>query len=441
MVDTIKLVHRFENELSDQQYEQCRFPFELNRKVNEDGEIKAEYFDLVPVVSPLTGAEYKVQAIPANSNVRGRVGGYEVQINVPACLIGRNHLLVNGVPCAAEGVLELLKYYAAERGCSALGLSQFKPENVRLKSVTGTFLFEFPSPEDALNRHQELRDYADGVLNHVSGAPQRQNAKRQATYIFGTDNCFTLYIKQREFNVSAYIKAPNAPNAFATFPSPEIKQELVELGQRVVRVEVMVHEKWLRENQLDRPDAWRGNPTAYEKLFQLARDTLRLDEGLRVRAPTDAIIAKLPASSQTLLRAHLAGQNVREHELVLDCVGGSKAVLNAQSKKFSAFKRQILEATAVDISIPWPIQSTKLSPHLKDWFVFPGEFVPPDSLEHHVFSRVSVPPVIESLKAKTAELLERQEMPSCRGGICNAVVTSDDDDFAGGGDLSGDELF
>jgi len=399
------VVLRFD-EMTDIEQKQCCFPYLVGQKTDQNGEIKARFYERESIVSPVTGAKCKVRAKSAPGAELGRIEGYELEVNVPACMIGRNHQLVNGVPRAAESAVELLRYYAAVRGCTPLGLEQITLQHARLASVTPTFLFEFASPEEALEHLRELRNHADGVFNHEQ-RPRSSKVKKsnKASFTVGADDSFSMYIKLREFTILAYIKQPNVPDAFETFPSPEIEQELVEQDLRTIRVEVEIHGKWLKEHDLDRPDAWRGNPSAYKKVFQLARDALRLDEGLRVRAPSDAIVAKLPADHQTVMLAHLAGQNIRDHELVLNCEGTVEQVIDAQNKKFSAFKQRALNETGVDYSIPWEIQSTKLSPHLKNWFVYPGEFVPSDGHKEHVFSRTSGKKPIEMLKGVTEVLL------------------------------------
>ncbi|MBI4996780.1 MAG: hypothetical protein HZC22_07755 [Rhodocyclales bacterium] len=403
-----------------------RFPYHINRKADEAGNPAALFYEWETIVSPLTRAKCRVRAIivdwmegksrvthvPLDENSVGTFDGYEIEVNVPACLNGRNHFLVNGVPRAAEGAVELLRHYVARRGCGSAALDRITLKKTRLAAVTLTFLYEFDSPEQAFERLCELRSHAEGVLNHELRPAKVKGSKgKQPCFSVGPDHCFTLYIKQREFTVSAYIKQANVPDAFATFPNPEVERELLERAARTVRVEVEVHGKWLRDNGLDDAESWRGNPKAYEKVFSLARDTLRLNEGLRVRTPADAIVAKLPADHQTVLRAHLAGEGIREHDLVRLGTDGSELGAAAQNKRVSAIKCSILQATAVECLIPWEIQSTKLSPHLKNWFVFPGEFVPGEDLELHLFSRTSAPRAIAELRAKTDALVESRTTP------------------------------
>lgn len=405
MVDSIALRVALPESMSAEEQSQYGFPYTINQKSNEHGVVTHRFLEEETLVSPLTGARCKVRALAHTPVALDWLSGYELKVNPPACLIGRNYLLVNGVYRAAQGALELLRHHIASRGCSAEGLKLLQLQNTRLTSVTNCFLFEFGTPEEALAKKQELRDYLEGILNHVlpaDGVRKRKKSKKPC-FSVGPDDSFSVYVRLRHMSVLAYIKEPDVPGAFAEFPSEEVKEQLEALAQRTLRVEITVHEKWLRDNDLDSPEAWCDNPAAYEKVFGLLREALRLDENLRCRTPSDAVIAKLPTDHQTILRDHLNGENARCHELVLNCQGYGKALTDARNKRFSAFKCLILETTGIDITIPWEIQSMKLSPHLRDWLIYPGEYVPAEGLAEFIFSRVTVPEIIRLLQKQTAE--------------------------------------
>lgn len=412
MVDSVKIAVTVFNEESDVKYEQCGFPFLVDQRINETGE-PVRFYDWESSTSRLTGAKCRFRAVPvptlaaqAVAGALGRVGAYEVDVNVPACLIGRNHQLVNGVPRAAEGAFELLKLQAAWRRCTPYGMEQFSFRNVRLKSVTATFLFPVASPDEASEKLLEFRDHAEGVLNYLLPPPHSARKKGSPKcYSVGPAHAFTVYIKERAYKIRAYVKQPYVPDAFATFPNEHVERELVEEAQRTVRIEVEVNESWLAQNELTDPEAWRSNLEAYESIFKLVREVLRLDEGLRVRAPSQDVIAKLTPDNQVVMRAHLAGENVRTHELVLLGARIPDEVILAQTRRFSPFKRDALATASIDYCIPWSIQSSKLSPHLKDWLVYPGMLVPAAHLQAHVFSPASAPPAIEELQQQTADVV------------------------------------
>ena len=410
MCDSIGIRASLPVGMSAEEQSQYGFPFSIGQRVNEQGEITHRFLEEETLVSPLTGAKCKVRALAHTPAALDWLSGYELKVNPPACLIGPNYLLVNGVYQAARGALELLKHHVASRGCSAEGVELLKLENTKLTSVTNCFLFVFDTPADALAAKQELRDYLEGVLNYVLPADSTRKGKKAKKPCFsvGPDGTFSVYVRLRHMSVLAYIKEPDVPGAFAEFPSEEVKEQLEALAQRTLRVEITVHEKWLRDNDLESPEAWCDNPAAYEKVFGLLLKALRLDENLRCRAPSEAVIAKLPEDHQTILIAHLKGDNARCHSLVLNCEGHGKVLTDARNKRFSAFKCSILEATGIDITIPWEIQSTKLSPRLREWLKVPREYAPEEGLAEFIYSRVSVPALIRRLQEKTAEILAQR---------------------------------
>jgi hypothetical protein len=417
MVDSIKIVVRLADQESAPDHEACKSPFLIGQQTNQAGEVVARFYDWDIVESPLTGAGFRFRAIsiPGRNRVEdsretlGPVLGYELEANVAACLNGLNHALVNGVPRASEAALELLKYGLARRGCTRAGLQRLRQKNVTVRSITCTFLLEFDSAAQALERLRELRNHAEGVLNHVSPSAGSKKKSKAPCYSVGPDDYFTIYIKQREFKVRAYIKQPDVPKAFKNFPSQEVRAEVEQQALRTLRVEVSPHESWLLKHDLTHPDKWRTIPAtaesaahwnpAYGKVFQLVRGVLRLDECLRTRAPTDYVIQKLPPAAQEALRSHLAGRNLREP------ASSSPEDRDRLNKKFSELKRLCLPVTRVDLSLPWQVQSTLLSADLQDWFEYEATAWPTEGLLRYVFSPASVPAALEALRAETERVL------------------------------------
>ena len=154
MADSINLRVVLPEGMSAEEQSQYGFPFLIGQRVNEQGEITHRFLEEETLVSPLTGARCKVRALAHTPAALDWLSGYELKVNPPACLIGRNYLLVNGVYQAARGALELLKHHAATRGCSAEGVELLQLENTKLTSVTNCFLFVFDTPEEALAKQQ-----------------------------------------------------------------------------------------------------------------------------------------------------------------------------------------------------------------------------------------------------------------------------------------------
>lgn len=104
MADSIITEVLFE-ELSDAEYALCQFPKQaLNAPPSPSGDFRSTY-----AASSITGAGFKItplgMPIPDKPDERfqhGRIAGYRVEVNVPACMNGHNRFLVNGVAPGAE---------------------------------------------------------------------------------------------------------------------------------------------------------------------------------------------------------------------------------------------------------------------------------------------------------------------------------------------------
>ena len=388
------------------------FPYKVAQEQDEHGEVFRETLVEETVHSFLTGAMYKVKPIAHALADTRYIAEYEVSANPPACLIGRNHLLVNGVYYAADGMLALFQNFAAARGCTKEGIDSLTLSNTALTYVTNTFLFEFESHDAASTAQDELFRHAQGLFNRTprTEAGTSEQEGKNPCFRVGSDSCYTMYIKQRHMKVAAYIKTPGNDKAFAVFDdaSADIRPELEALARRILRIEITVCESWLKDHELHSPEKWKNNPKAYETIFELLPQLLRMDEKLRCRAPKELTIAKLPLDCQTVLRDHLDGMNIRAHPLVTKIGPRGTSSPKEQSKRFSVFKRTILEFTGIDITIPWEIQSTHLSPHLRAWLKYPGEYEPDDSMAKFVYSRESVPLVNKAIREKTQEILDKR---------------------------------
>jgi hypothetical protein len=89
-----------------------------------------------------------------------------VEREYPACTVGHNRELTNGVYWAASIAWALLRYFLASRGCTEKGLSYVPWENVRIGPLTLTFLEEFASKEEAFSLINDVRQHAEAILNH-----------------------------------------------------------------------------------------------------------------------------------------------------------------------------------------------------------------------------------------------------------------------------------
>lgn len=136
---------------------------------------------------------------------------------MPACGIGHNRVLVNGVPAAKRVAYHLLRWWLAQNGCTRFGLEKIPLMNARIVSVTLTWLFKTSSEEEAKDvsgSFGAIRKQSSTKRTNTAtaGNPQpfliRQNHLRMAQ-----EYTFAAYVRQREFLISAYVKPNNQPNA------------------------------------------------------------------------------------------------------------------------------------------------------------------------------------------------------------------------------------
>lgn len=390
--------------LTDHEYEHANLRLDGLLPFNQDGvKNRQTKYDWMYPKSVLTGAGFAVKPVGmpgADSELR--IAGYLVDINIPACTIGNNLLLVNGVPKAAELALLLLQHWLLSQGGRRHGVFSLRLATASIKSVTLTYLFLLGSLEEAQAARWEFAVHADGVLNQRYLARPRATSK--PVLWVGAGNVNT-YAEDRDGETSAYVKDGESTATFARFPSPEIEQLICPIGERCLRVEQQFKGEWLRKHKRGRVDAWvtcPGQPDPYEIGMTTIRKKLRLDDELRQRRPKETDIAKLYVEDQKILRWHLEGNNPRRHPRVLD-----RKSANARNRFFADVKARIYDRCRVDISIPWAVQSTAYSHRLAELLQFANRYTPPPDLVDHVYSPKSVARVLAQLKQKVRAITPR----------------------------------
>ena len=271
MCDSISIRYEIDKDLTEEEYKRCQYP---SRDRNNTDHSWIEFRSIFPTpTSPLTGAGFKItpfgMPIPGSRNKRtlhGRIGGYEVEVNIPACLIGHNRQLVNGVPQAANAALWLLYSWLAENGCMQEGLDKVRLKNARIFDLTTTALYLFSSEKEARAALYEYRTHTEALLNKKrKDGTEKKIARSYPDTPVGpvSDHTYTCYVRQREFELIAYVKELDQPNAFLLpIADPLMEAEMQNLTVRTLRVEVRVYGKWLEDKGLDQVAKWEGNEKA-----------------------------------------------------------------------------------------------------------------------------------------------------------------------------------
>lgn len=401
MADSIVINALIPAGISGAKFEQCNFP----AAAQGDEPAASADFKVIKAVSPLTGAGFVITPlglpIPGRAGERfkyGRIAGYQVSANIPACLAGHNRQLVNGVRQAGRAAILLLKSWLAENGCTAEGISHITPENASIASVTLTYLFEYNTQEQARDVLYEFRTHSETVLNtSKSGASNKRSAYSYPTRPDPDKPLYTYtsYVRMREFTISAYVKERDQPGAFLL----PIRDEAVEALSRArseatLRLEVMLHGKWLKGHKLSSLDDWAANPEAYRRVFGLVREVLRLDAEIRTKRLKKSTVEGLSLSrrEKAYLLAHLDGMCLREEHS--DARGMEP---RSWCKIYSAARRNIFSDTGIDLDIPYASHTRRLAPGLTEKLRYRGEYRPPAEWAEHMYSRTSVPKCVETL--------------------------------------------
>lgn len=390
MVDTVKIFIPIDP-MSSEEYDHCSFPAKGLREFDQDGVLEEPFYRWMTARSPLTGAEFKVKAVSSRNLLPARIVGYIVDINIPACTVGNNLLLVNGAPMACRLAFLLFRHWLLTNGCSRHGIYSMQFDKVRLHSVTPTYLFLCDDLADSHAARREFADHSEAVLNNRDS---ENDSSRNPAFSIGSSDKATSYIKNRDHLISAYVKDGSVTKAFTSFPSLSVEQAVRTKAKKYLRVEVAFGGAWLRKHRMDRPECWQLSPSKnpYKVGVDLIRKVLKLDVGLRSRAPKEEAIAQLVEPDQSILRWHLAGKKARFHPHIL-----AQGDTHKQNVYFSAVKARLISKCKVDISIPWKVQSQRMSSRLPDLLRLNGQYEPPADIADDIYSPASVPAPINKL--------------------------------------------
>ena len=99
MTDSIKLFSNIEHvEATEEDFN--TLPVVVNQIINQDGEVSSSTPAYQWINSKLTGAQFKVTPVFRDKKFarKSELIGYEISVNVPACVVGNNALLCRCQP-------------------------------------------------------------------------------------------------------------------------------------------------------------------------------------------------------------------------------------------------------------------------------------------------------------------------------------------------------
>jgi hypothetical protein len=307
----------------------------------------------------------------------------DMDISVPNAVVGHNVQHGTSVYAAGRAALALLRILLASHGVPRYDLDQLGVEDVSLRGATLTYLIECASIAKADRLIAMVRDTGK-VL--VSG------------YKYEESTNVTITLPDREYGVQAYIKSMLE---HCKWPDDAPIAELLAPMPRIVRIEARVGQRFLAARGLTALADWKGAYTTglYERLFnETVRDVLRLDEGLRNRAPREEVYRHLTGTEVDVLCWYMNGNDPR----AFPNIAGSKS----PSKRLSAIACAILKKAQIDISIPWARHSQVSCRELAEILRYPGDYRPSANASW-CFCEDSWLAIEESMQRKYMEVADR----------------------------------
>ena len=401
MTDSIKIFISVEH-VDATEIELDSLPFQVIQTINQDGEVlsstpKQQWGESKLKAAQSKGAQFQVTPVFKNNKLarKGELIGYEISVNVPACVIGNNALLQVLVYWCCVFALEFLKSYLLEAGCSPRIVAQLDLEHSSVKEVALTYLLDCKDRAEANHYNALIENYGEATLN----TKHTGKTKKPITTYRSAGQATVTITKYRAFEAKSYVKVGPTPNSFEQFPNPQVRDAIYGESCHKVRIEYNANENWLVANGGDSPLAWKKKAKAAEltaKAFQEIKDYLRVSENLRSKRPQPDQIAKLPPADQTILLDYFNGVDPKQHPLM----AGKSA------QYFSSIKRHIETELRIDITIPWAIHSKQISPKLPIWMQLPAEYQAPEELADHSFVRDTAKAKLQELRQINARLAD-----------------------------------
>jgi len=226
--------------------------------------------------------------------------------------------------------------------------------------------------------------------------------KRSAPFTIGLPDKHTSYLKGRDIDFTAYL-ADGESDQCEGFPSLEVRTQVYEEGETLLRLEEILKGAVLAANGRATAESWRryGEGAAYSWARELMNRRLKLGVKFRARKPKPEDLAKLPQTDRAMAEMHLRGEDPFQHPAVQ-----AHATVLERQKYFSAVKRRVLNRLRIDFDLEWEDQVKVANANL-DQILARGLYEIPPELAPHCFSRTSAQ---ERIRLLRYEVLRRFAM-------------------------------
>ena len=326
--------------------------------------------------SNITGAGFKVS--PWLSADKNHVTGILVKINNPICLIGNNAFIENMIYESARLALLFLKMALKTMGVKQEYRKLLSVKNSYIRKFDLTFLFNFKSIDEAINKRNELEDRIKSIFHSL-------NHKYRQTFGEGADK--TIYLNYPNHpSMRAYIKWHDISRASKedvldvnNYLSLDVKNRIYAFSRSMLRIELTIRDSFLKKKYPEMMDviSWRDKTKSDEiikDIFYRFREMLMVDVNFRHNKHRPKDFEKLDKKIQIFLDVYYKGDK--------------QSILKEMTKSQRyELKKKILEKSRIDISIPWELHRNLLN---MSWINMPSPIEFPFScrdLYQYVFCR------------------------------------------------------
>ena len=382
---------------------QFKLRYEITTKMDESGQIRARYSSAMVVRSPMVPkAKFQVTAILSVSSPTDiLIDGFLVEINPPACTVGNNVLVQNQVYSASLISLLMLQHWMIENGAPPDFVRTIRLENAEVKSATLTYVFSCKNNESAKSLKSLMKSRGQALANR-----NIKSGSKKPGFSTGSKTDETIYFNHRDYKIKAYVKEGPTDDGVSIIADGKASDTLYAIGRRSLRVEIELKRSWLEKKGLQCPNGWNtdtGNDLHGVGL-QIIQKYLRLDKKYRIRRPSDDHMTKLAPLDREVLLDHLDGGKSQVHPHVK----GRRNHLS-RLKYFSAVRKRIMEAMAVDIAIGWNEQCSLFGPQLCELMVPENMVRIPPEMSKYCFCSETISNIVNELKVRLRTLAKRGE--------------------------------
>ncbi len=341
----------------------------------------------------LSGHGYRVRGFWNPDDPRC-LGGYQVEMNVPACTFGSNVLIDPSVPRAASIAFELVLLELLKVVKNPGAIYAFDREKIILYDTDITDGFDGKTPAGAVAGLHGYILLTELSNDRILMNPSHSNATTLPAFSVGQQGNATGYLKHREIDQAAYIKMPPVSGSTSFHPSAIITA-IYAYGVCRLRQESHVKGAFLKKQGLTTLESWRryGSDKAYQIVRNEARRISGLDTKLRARRPKAEHLAKLAQIDREMVEMLLNGNNPRNHPAVV-----AYPTKNEGDKYFSAVKRRVLDKLSIDLSLPWTKQQAVAASGIYELMKDENRVGVPVELQAYCFTNQSTAKVLRSLE-------------------------------------------